>query len=136
MNRTDLQTLSETRLREANALFAVQEYSGCYYLAGYAIECALRSCIAKETREFDFPDKDRAHKSYSHSPLELVKVADLYSDLQISMRANPLLEARWTVVIKWSEQSRYQIWNETDAKALLGAVTDANGVLPWIKQRW
>ena len=59
MNRADLQKLSNTRIREAKALFAAGEYSGAYYLAGYAVECALKACFAKNVKQYDFPEKGR-----------------------------------------------------------------------------
>ena len=137
MNRNDLQRLAGTRIREAKVLFKAGEYSGAYYLAGYAVECALKACIAKETLKHDFPDKDRANRSYVHSPSELIKVAELYRDLQMDGATNPALDANWNVVIKWSERSRYETWARSDAKALIDAVSGkGNGVLPWIRRRW
>jgi HEPN domain-containing protein len=56
VNRTDFQKLSEIRVREAEVLFENGFYEGAYYLAGYAIECAFKACIAKQIREYDFPD--------------------------------------------------------------------------------
>jgi HEPN domain-containing protein len=50
MNRADLQKLSNTRLRQARILFAAGESSGAYYLAGYAVECALKACFAKHVK--------------------------------------------------------------------------------------
>ncbi len=41
MNRGDLQRLSNARIRKAKVLFDAGEYSGAYYLAGYAVECGL-----------------------------------------------------------------------------------------------
>jgi hypothetical protein len=46
---------------------------GAYYLAGYAVECALKACIAKETKRYEFPDKKRVDSSYSHNLDLLVK---------------------------------------------------------------
>jgi HEPN domain-containing protein len=50
MTRRDFQALSATRLREARALLKTGNPEGAYYLAGYAIECALKACVAKKTR--------------------------------------------------------------------------------------
>jgi len=137
MNRSDLQRLSNARIREAKVLFAAGEYSGAYYLAGYAVECALKACIAKATQLHDFPDKDRAQKSYSHRPIDLLKVAKLYDELEAAMRSNPLLDTSWTIVCEWSEQSRYETRSEQDVAALLEAILQPeNGVLPWIERRW
>ena len=57
MNRLDLQQLSDLRIGEAKALLAQGFPEGAYYLAGYSVECALKACIARRTREHDFPDK-------------------------------------------------------------------------------
>ena len=44
---------------------------GAYYLAGYAIECALKACIAKATRRYDFPDRKKVDASHTHDLREL-----------------------------------------------------------------
>jgi len=137
MNRTDLQELSNARMWEARLLFNAGEFSGAYYLAGYAVECALKACIAKATRQHDFPDKDRAQKSYSHKALELMKVAGLYDGFEFAMRSDPVLATNWTFVTEWSEQSRYETWSGGKAAALLVAVSlPTGGVLPWIQMHW
>lgn len=94
MNRSDLQRLAGVRLREAKVLFVAGEYSGAYYLAGYAVECGLKACIAKGTRRYDFPDRERVSRSFVHNPTELVKLAELFGPLQVAMRSNPALESK------------------------------------------
>jgi hypothetical protein len=66
MNRLTFQQLAETRLLDAKALFQAGRFDAAYYLAGYVVECALKACIAKKTREHDFPDRD-ANKYYIHN---------------------------------------------------------------------
>ena len=46
MNRADFQRLADVRIDEAGVLLAAGRWSGAYYLAGYAVECALKACIA------------------------------------------------------------------------------------------
>jgi HEPN domain-containing protein len=58
MNRTEFQSLAEVRIREAKALLDAGLWDGAYYLAGYAVECALKACIAKRTRAEDFPPRE------------------------------------------------------------------------------
>ena len=45
MNRAELQRLSLERIEDARALLAAKQWSGAYYLAGYSLECALKSCV-------------------------------------------------------------------------------------------
>jgi hypothetical protein len=77
MNRQDFKDIAEIRLRESKALLASRNYSGAYYLCGYVLECALKACIAKQTRRFDFPEKKRTNDSYTHNLFDLIKTADL-----------------------------------------------------------
>jgi len=79
VNRRDLQNIALTRLKEVEVLLENRQYSGAYYLSGYVIECALKACIAKQTRKFDFHDKKTAIESYTHDLEKLVKVAKLDS---------------------------------------------------------
>jgi HEPN domain-containing protein len=57
VNRAEFQRLAETRIADARALFEAGRNDAAFYLAGYAVECALKACIAKKTREHDFPAK-------------------------------------------------------------------------------
>jgi HEPN domain-containing protein len=77
VDRKDLQALCRIRLREAQSLARGGHCDGAYYLAGYAVECALKACIAKETRRYEFPEKKKVDASYKHNLSELVKVAEL-----------------------------------------------------------
>jgi len=62
MNRSDFQQLAEDHLRHGKALLDAGLYSGAYYMCGYVVECALKACICKRTKEFDFyrsPEESR-----------------------------------------------------------------------------
>jgi HEPN domain-containing protein len=82
MNRREFQNFATTRLREAKLLLSANAPDGAYYLAGYAVECALKACIAKSTQRHDFPDKVRANRSHTHNVRELINVAGLKDDLE------------------------------------------------------
>jgi len=92
MNRNDFQQLSELRLKEAKALLAAGFSEGAYYLAGYAVECALKACIARKTQEFDFPEKKRVNDSHTHDLGKLLVLAGLSEDLQLGFTANARME--------------------------------------------
>jgi len=134
VNRSDLQRLSELRLRDAQALLEAGRLEGAYYLLGYAVECALKSCIAKRIREFDFPDKRLANDSYVHDLSKLVTVAGLKEQLGEEEERNGVFAKNWWVVKQWSEDARYEPAIESDQVLMFfAAVTDpANGVIPWL----
>jgi len=136
MNRSDFQRLSDVRQREAETLLSAGEPAGAYYLMGYAVECALKACIAKATQEFDFPEKERVNQSYSHDLTKLLQLAGLDAALRSASDIN--LDRHWTVIKDWKETSRYAA--TIDMKAATDICRAANdpesGVLPWLRQNW
>ena len=136
MNRQDLQNLALTRLEEVQVLLNNHQYSGAYYLSGYVIECALKACIAKQTQEFDFPDKKTVMDSYTHDLEKLVKVAKLDKELK-SLLNDANFSLRWLEVRDWSEESRYQTHSQQKALDIHLAITDpTHGVLQWLQQHY
>jgi HEPN domain-containing protein len=137
MNRDDLRRIARLRLREAHVLLRSEHYQGAYYLCGYVIECGLKSCIAKQTRRYDFPEKKTVDASYTHDLTKLVKVAGLQPVLEQEMKDDPVFGVNWLVVKDWSEESRYQERTKREAHDLYAAITNrTHGVLRWIKQHW
>src|SRR5260370_12548813 len=125
MNRAELQKLAELRIKEAHILLTAASYPGAFYLAGYAIECALKSCIAKQTKEHDFPDKDEVNKSYTHNLDVLVRLAKLKDQLDYDMKSNKQFDAYWACVVDWEEGQRYELRGpETDSNVLSEANAD------------
>ena len=143
MNRIDFQEIAELRLRESKALLAAGFPDGAYYLAGYTVECALKACIAKRTREYDFPDKKLVDKSYTHDVDRLLEAAGLSDLLKNDLAKNEELQLDWETVRDWSEQSRYELFKGdpvgglVEAQLLIDAVeSEKGGVLRWIRQSW
>ena len=137
MNRNDLQLLAHERVRDADVLLQAGQWSGAYYLAGYAVECALKACIARLTNLHDYPDKAFAVKCFTHNIETLVDAADLIEVRNAELQANVPLGKNWILVKNWNESSRYSMWSEAQARVLYAAVNDpATGVFPWIVARW
>ena len=138
MNRSDLQRLAELRIAEAKVLLENNCWAGAYYLAGYAVECALKACIAKATRQYDFPDRRMANASHTHNLSSLARTAGLEEIIKERAALEAPFDDNWTAVRGWSEEARY--WSEISeqrAMALYGAVVDPEyGVLPCIKKWW
>jgi HEPN domain-containing protein len=137
MNRVDLQAIAETRVREAGALLIAGFPDGAYYLAGYAVECALKACIARRTREHDFPERKLVNDSHTHKLKDLLRLAELKTDLEAMLQVDPVMEANWAIIQDWSEESRYEKKTVEQANSFLNAIEDRQGgLLPWIRQRW
>ena len=138
MNRADLQRLADLRLSDARTLLTADAFAGAYYLAGYVIECALKACVAKQIREFDFPEKRLVDRSYTHNLVQLMEVSGMRATFEEEADGNEALRFGWNVVRDWSETSRYHMdTTEKAARDMLAAVgDDENGVLAWLKKHW
>ena len=95
MDRRKLRKLSETRLQDAKVLISCRRFSAAYYVTGYSVECALKACIAKQTRRFEFPDKKRITDSYTHNLVKLVELAGLKPALELKTKADAAFATNW-----------------------------------------
>jgi HEPN domain-containing protein len=138
VNRFELQQLAEDRIADAGILLAAGRWSGAYYLAGYAVECGLKACIARLTNQDDFPrDRKFVEECYNHNLEKLLKASDLKSALDQDTLANPAFEGYWVIARDWQETSRYEQKTQAEAQVLYDAITNnPDGVLPWIRIRW
>jgi HEPN domain-containing protein len=137
VDRKDLQVLSRIRVREAKALLRVGLHDGAYYLAGYAVECALKACIAKGTQRHEFPDKKKVEASHTHNLRDLARLANLEDSRLHLARSDSIFRSNWDIVESWSEQDRYRRQRPENAQALVEAVDDRrHGIIAWIKLHW
>ena len=135
-NRRDFQRLARMRLSEARVLIRSRNFEGAYYLTGLAVECAVKACIAKNTRRHDFPpDQTALRDIYTHSLARLIGAAKLQPQLEAELRSNILFKSKWDVVKGWDVKSRYATGG-LNAGDLYRAVAGRNGVMQWLRQRW
>lgn len=133
ITKKDLETLSETRLDDAVQLFQIARYSAAYYLSGYAIELGIKACIAGLFQA----NKSFVNAVYSHRLDELLGLTGIKREFQDDMRNDPALSAAWGVASKWTETSRYSMWDQFAAASMIDAVGDQqHGVLQWLKKHW
>ncbi len=138
MNRLELRQLAEDRIADAAILLAAGRWSGAYYLAGYAVECGLKACIAKLTNQDDFPrERKFVEECYTHNLEKLLKAAGLEAALDADASASPAFAGNWREAMEWDEASRYAQKSQADAQRLFDAIANnPDGVLSWIRLRW
>jgi HEPN domain-containing protein len=138
MNKSDLEALVDVRVKEAKLLLDNECYEGAYYLLGYALECAIKACIAKQVREHDFPDKQLANASYTHKLGDLLGAAGLKQKLQEKEKTDEDFKLNWAVANRWSEDARYEHTIEgATVKDFFEAITNnRSGILIWVKSWW
>lgn len=135
--RSELQRLAEEKLEDAWLLASHSRWSNAYYLGGYAVELALKACIARQFRENTLPDPDLARNVYVHDFGKLVRLADLNVDLKRRQANDPQFGANWSTISEWNESTRYESIDSFTCQVLLKAVAESeSGVLQWLKQHW
>jgi len=138
VNRKDLQTLADLRVADAKILFDAGRFSVAYYVLGYAVECALKACVAKQIKEHDFPDRQLVLDSYTHNLEQLLRISGVKPQFDSRMKGDRSFEVNWTTIKDRTEAARYDNnVPEIKVRDLLNAVTDATtGVLTWLKTVW
>ena len=138
MDRSDLQVLAEARVVDAEALLQAGRWAAAYYLLGYAVECALKACAAKQFHEHEVPDKTIVNDFYTHRLDRLLNISGAKVALEAQAAADPRFQVNWNAVRDWNETSRYDhSTTEARARDMLVAVADpSSGVLPWLKTQW
>ena len=136
VNRAELKELALTRLVDANVLLKNRRPSAAYYVAGYVVECALKACLAKKTRRYEFPPEPKVVREvyYTH---DLQKLAEASGLSRVLEDGSAKLRTYWTTVKDWSEASRYDPNAGKRALDILEAIGDPeDGVLECIKRYW
>jgi HEPN domain-containing protein len=127
-----------SRLADAQVLLRARRYAGAYYMAGYAVECALKACIAQQFKRQTVPPKKLVDGVYQHDLTQLLGLADLSTRLGTASGSNLALSRNWDIVKGWRVESRYSPRRlRAEAHDLVAAVSDPNdGVLRWIQAFW
>ena len=149
MNQQELRTLTRERLKDAKALLGRKRYSFAYHVAGFAVECALKSCVLARMVVTGYVFKvgdGREKKSLKdvflvHDLKHLIHVAGLQEELGLriaeSRRDNSRFGTFWETVTKWTVEERYVTIEKGTALGLYEAITaKPEGVLAWLTKHW
>jgi hypothetical protein len=136
--------MAEERIKDAKVLIDGKRWEFAYYAAGYAVECALKSCLLARMIYtgwvFD-DDVKKVDDCRTHEYLKLIQIAGLMDELNTALKASAAaggeFVTNWDMVNLWRVSSRYGPRLEADAKRLYAAITDdPHGVLKWIQKFW
>jgi HEPN domain-containing protein len=125
-------------LWEAEVLYKARLYDGCVYLAGYAVELALKARICRLLRIKAYPTGELGRAFKIHSLEQLKVLAGLSAEIDV--KKNKALFDNWSKAVKWDPEQRYEApgrYNASSAKAILdGLAAKPNGVFTWLTKRW
>jgi HEPN domain-containing protein len=137
VHRRQWRMLAQTRLREARVLLEAGEWSGAYYLSGYAVECGLKACAARTFSADTIPDLQTVRELYTHRFESLLKVAGLIQVFQADRQADALLEVNWAIVKDWDSIQRYEMQTQQQAEEIIAAISNRrHGVMKWVRSKW
>jgi HEPN domain-containing protein len=89
VNQADLRRLAEERIRDAKALIDGGRWEFAYYAAGYAVECALKSCILARMTHTGWVFDEEVKKTdecRTHEFPKLIQIAGLRDELNTKLR--------------------------------------------------
>ncbi|MEN9327832.1 MAG: hypothetical protein RI947_640 [Candidatus Parcubacteria bacterium] len=126
--------IARKRLSEARLLLSSNENSGAYYLAGYAIELALKACYCKQVGKYSYPPERKIYDQlYTHDLNQILTVSGVKPLFDNTVQSNTKLQSAWEVAKDWSEKTRYHIISKSDAKDMVASVEIIVG---WIETLW
>lgn len=132
-----MQQMADEKILDARLLLQNNRFSNAYYLAGYAVELALKACVSRQFQTDVIPEKSLATAIWVHDLPKLVSLAGLQPALATRSAMDLPFRTNWGIVSQWGPDARYGQTTPQNATDLLDAVDDAQaGVLPWIKLYW
>jgi hypothetical protein len=139
MTADDFKIVADARIDDALTLLAASRWSAAYYLLGYAVECALKACAARQFHEHELPDKIVVQNFYTHELVKLLNISGVKSALEEKTTHDAAFAENWSFVRNsWDVDTRYDhSRTEAETRDLLRAITDpGSGVLSWLKTQW
>ena len=135
--------MAEERVLDAQALLDGGRWGFAYYVSGYAVECALKSCLLARMihTAWVFEDKWKAQDCLTHDFGALIRLsgleAQLFSRQMDGVAVGDEFLKHWGTALQWRVTSRYESKTEPEARDLFTAITrNSDGVLPWLRRFW
>jgi HEPN domain-containing protein len=134
LSKKRLLEMAEAKLADARFLLSDGRSGNAYYLAGYSVELVLKAVLSSRFQADTIPSRELVREIFTHDLSKLLSLADLRQNLADKKDADPEFWARWEIVLKWNEASRYEVWSNDQAAELVEAIDNAaHGVLQWLR---
>jgi HEPN domain-containing protein len=102
----ELRKVARSRLRDAKALCRSKNYHAAIYLAGYAVEIALKARICKSLRWKEFPETAKEFEGLVTFKTHKLSLLLRLSGREEFIKKNASLD--WSVVFSWDPEMRYR----------------------------
>lgn len=113
-------------------------WAAAYYLLGYAVECAIKACIARQFHQDEVPDRTVVNDFYTHRLDQLLRISGVGPALETRAAEDLAFRIAWRTVRDWNEGARYNLSiTEDAARDMFRAVAGPeSGVLRWLSTQW
>lgn len=133
-SRAQLKALSRLRRKEAQLLFDAGLYDGAAYLAGYAVELALKARICRILDLAEYPDAGELRRVYAtHDLKQLLRLAGL--ERKLAARDSSFINS-WAHMAQWNPERRYDAQGTATESDLRGILNIVDEVRKWIMKYW
>ncbi len=122
-----MRAIARARLRDAQALLRARRFDGAYYLAGYAVEIALKARICRTLRWRGFPETSKEFTGLYSLRTHDLEMLLRFSGVEGKVQATRKKE--WSVAVKWNPEKRYQAVGQSARQEAGDMVTSVMRVL-------
>lgn len=132
--------MAQLRLDESSLLLDQNFCTGAHYIAGYAVEFAIKAVICKRLNVEIFDDElldipKEVSKSFKiHNLRNLIILSGLQQELKKLIKEDSEIAKAWTIVSEWNEQQRYKL--DCEKATALRFLNAVKIVIRWIKTHW
>ena len=127
---TDLVTIANERLNDAQILLNAGRYDGASYLCGYAVEIALKHKICLTLNWSGFPSTNSEFANYKSLKTHDLDVLLSFTGIETVLKSTNLAE--WSAVGNWNPEARYNpigAVTQTDATLMVNSARILIGLL-------
>jgi len=127
--------LSSSFLKAAELLNSQGQFHASYYLAGYAVECALKAYICTLSLKDTFPPKRVEKSHYIHDFVTLIDTANLKRIFDTAKDGDKNLNTAFSIIKDWSPDIRYDEIS-MDAKKPNDFILATKEFLKWLQTNY
>ena len=137
-NPTDIRTLADLRVEQAEYLLTGKHADAAFYLGGYAVELYLKAKICENLNIPHFysqyaPKSDLSKIFLVHNLERLIVLSGLLPKFEAEKITNPVFLTDWQRLERWSEKSRYEDPNLYSLANSTLFIQSVKNITQWIK---
>jgi HEPN domain-containing protein len=123
----ELRKVARARLRDAKALCGSRKYHAAIYVAGYAIEIALKARICKSLKWKEFPETAKEFEGLSNLKTHKLSLLLRLSGREEFIKKHAFLD--WSAVVSWDPEMRYRPAGSSGRKEAELMITSVEAIL-------